>query len=144
MVRPATDDLTIISVKGVRKSAWEAARRGAAQSGDSMGVWLSDTIDRRISQGDSQITGPANPGSESVNPVLTPDQLTARILALAALQQSVASMKQARVRAIGRRVLQTAQLDLEHSLMAAGGLVPVRLIQAKDSAKIGQDWLDNG
>lgn len=131
MDNPDTDDKTIINVKGVRKPAWEAARRGAAQAGDSMGTWLSDAIDRRISHDATAIEGPANNRGEVGNPdALTPDQLTARIMALAALQQSMAAMKTARMRSSGRGVLATVQASLVQRVIDAEG-EPVREIRGK-------------
>ena len=126
-------DKTTINVKGVRKSSWEAARRGAAQRGDSMGAWLSDAIDRRISREARQIELPSEPAR---TPPLTPDQLTQRIMAVAALQQSAAALKMARVRSTGRDAMRIAQESLAHEMDADRGR-PARTISGKAR---GKEW----
>jgi len=85
------DDTTIINVKGVRKAAWNAATRAAALAKTPYGPWLSDAIDQRLYR---EATG-GNPEGKAG---LTEDQKTARILAVAALAEGMASLKAARAR----------------------------------------------
>lgn len=120
MGNPADDDKVTINVKGVRKSAWEAAKRGSARAGDSMGTWISDTIDRLVKLEESSVLAPGlatvknddfsgNPGEPDG---MTPDQVTARMLAeaalfqgKAALLQGIASVKTAGVRTWGQKAV---------------------------------------
>lgn len=137
MDNPDSSDRTVINVKGVRKSAWQAAKRGASQLDDSMGTWLSDAIDQRISRDANAVQAPANKDARQDNPdALTPDQLTARILAVAALQQSAAALKQARIRGTGKAMLSTAQAGLVQRMIEAEG-EPPRQIAGK---AVGQEW----
>lgn len=105
------DDKTIINVKGVRKSSWEAAKRGATQSGISMGAWLSDQID--------QAERMAREGVQPPRPQLTPEQLTARMEAIAALMQAQAALKSATGRASYKGVITQAARSLEDELDGA-------------------------
>lgn len=128
MDNPDEADKTIINVKGVRKSAWEAAKRGATQQGDSMGTWLSDAIDQRAIRDSDQVKPPAKNDGKKGNPAaLTPDQLTARIIAAAALQQSAAAMKQACGRTTGKGALMRVLSSLEQHVIEAEGLPPRRV-----------------
>lgn len=134
MDNPQDDDRTIINVKGVRKPAWEKAKRGSAQTGESMGTWLSGAIEIRAIHDASGIQSPGNP---LANPSLTPDQLTARIEAVAAYQQSVAALKMARARSIGNGALVAVQSSLEQHVIDVDG-PPKRQIAGKAR---GQDRL---
>lgn len=128
-------ETTTINVKGMPKMKWEAARRSAIQANDQMGTWLGEAIDCRIAR-DSGSVKPANQP-------MTPEQLTARITAVAALQQSSAALKLARVRAPGSNMLRVALASLEQAIVHAEA-PPVRLITGKDRAEIGKagPWID--
>jgi len=133
MDNPA-DDKTIINVKGVPKTAWEAARRYAAQSGDSMGTWLAGAINCRIDYEEGRVKPPANNGHDDGNPPLTEDQLSARMLALAAMQHSAAAMKQAGGRAIGSRTIARRFADIDDDRLGRS-----RTISGKATGRIGQE-----
>jgi hypothetical protein len=107
---PAT---TVINVKGVRLESWEKARRGWGQAGGSMGAWLSDAIDLRAAYEEGRVKPPGNPP-------MTAEQITARIHAVAALQQSAAAMKQAQLRGASR-ALKSVQTSLEVIIGEAEG-----------------------
>lgn len=76
MDNPDQIEKTVINVKGVDKPAWEAARRGAAQTGDSMGKWLSEAIYMRGKIDAGAILSPGlasvKNGHESGNPIDLP------------------------------------------------------------------------
>lgn len=121
MASPDDDDgKTTINVKGVRKPAWEAAKREAGQAGDSMGTWLSDAVEQRVSRNRDAVQPPANPAAnpsdKSGNLAMIEEQITARMMALAALQQSVAAMKAAGARS--NPTLTGARASLERMLPA--------------------------
>lgn len=110
MGNPGEIEKTVINVKGVDKPAWEAAKRGAAQTGDSMGKWLSEAIFLREKIDAGAIQPPGLPavknGHNSGNPHdLTEDQRTARIQAVASMMQGLAAIKTATGRASGRDVV---------------------------------------
>lgn len=67
MGNPGEVEKTVINVKGVRKSSWEAAKRGSAQTGDSMGTFLSDVIDKHMRQEADAIQPPGLPPVKNVN-----------------------------------------------------------------------------
>lgn len=126
---------TIINVKGVPKRAWGAARRSAMQANDPMGAWLGEAIDCRIARDSGSV--------KSANPPMTPDQITARMSAVAALQQSAAALKLARVRSPGSAVLKVAGASLEQAIIQAES-PPIRLITGKDRGENGKapPWID--
>lgn len=109
MGNPGDIEKTVINVKGVEKPAWEVAKRGAAQTGDSMGKWLSEAVYLRekIDAGAIQTPGLAavKNGHDSGNPAMTEDQRSARIQAVAAMMQGLAAIKTATGRASGRDVV---------------------------------------
>jgi hypothetical protein len=118
---------TVVNVKGVRQQAWDAARRSAIQANDTMGEWLSEAIDCRIAR---------DSGSVKVdNPPMTHDQITARMTALAALQQSAAVAKQTRVR---NPALKAAMTSLESAIMQTAQ-PRARLISGKFGADSGKE-----
>lgn len=125
------DDIekVVINVKGVPKPSWDAARRSAIQANDPMGLWIGEAIDCRIAR-DSGSVKPANPP-------MTPDQITARMNAVAAMQQGAAAMKVARMRDTGRTQLRVALASLEQAIVHAEA-PPMRLIAGKDSANSGK------
>ena len=87
------DDTTIINVKGVRKASWNAATRAASLGKEPYGPWLSDAIDQRLYR--------EARGQETEAPAMTPDQITARISALAELAKGIGALKAAGHRAVG-------------------------------------------
>lgn len=127
---------TVINVKGVPKRAWDAARQHAMRANDSMGTWLGEAIDYRIAQDSGSV--------KTANPSMTPDQITARIAAVASLQQSAAALKMARVRGPGNAALKVAVASMEQAI-AYNEAPQVRLISGKDRADSGKavvTWID--
>lgn len=88
---------TIINVKGVRKSSWNRATQAASLRKDPYGAWLSDTIDFRLEMEAKGIEAPGKAGQSS----LSPDQMTARLGALAELAKGLAALKSAGARPVG-------------------------------------------
>lgn len=137
------DTTTTINVKSVRKPAWEAARRSAAKQDEPMGSWLSRACETlaNLEAGPREFPpgGLANPGQEMANPTaMTQDQLSARILAVAALMQGFAAVRNATGRAPGRRALVVAMRAIEQRQIAVDGLPDLarhRLIAGKAGGK---------
>ncbi len=118
------DDRTIINVKGVRKASWNAAARAASLSKDSYGQWLSDAIDLRLRM---EAEGVKLPG-EDKKALLTPDQMTARIAAMAELAKGLAALKSAGSRAIGISALSSGLTTLLTDERSANRPIRIRQI----------------
>lgn len=121
------DDRIIINVKGVRKSAWNAATRAASLSKEPYGQWLSDAIDLRLR---IEAEGVKLPGEAGEAP-LTADQTTARLAALAEAAKGFAALKTAGGRSVGISALSRRLAALLSEIPTANP--PLRI------ARIGQE-----
>jgi hypothetical protein len=107
------DEKTIINVKGVSAKSWERAKAAANRRGETMAGWISRACDTvaDLEAGDALM--PPNPianlDPKTANPALTPDQLTARLDALASLMQAAAAVKLAKLAARAGTPLRAAQ-----------------------------------
>jgi hypothetical protein len=113
----------IVNVKSVDPDAWEMARKLASKHDESLGSVVSRALRQlyNIDTGPREImpNGKANLIPETANPPgLSEDQITARIMALAAFQQSAAAMKQARMRPIVRHPLLAPLIGESRALAA--------------------------
>lgn len=141
------DGLTTINVKGVRKSAWEVVRRGAQQDDASIGEWLNNNLPKlgKLRAGD--IKGPGNrEGNRAGNrdaddgnpPEMTPDQVTARMLAAAQLMQGAAAVKGAKIQT-GRNPVLSAALGSLMGALIHNESVRLPVISGNPPGKKGQE-----
>jgi hypothetical protein len=65
MAHPA-DERTTVNVKGVSVSAWTKGKAAADLAGETMGAWLSRTIERAVSRGDGRVEFPDLPAAHPV------------------------------------------------------------------------------
>lgn len=124
------DDRTIINVKGVRKTAWNAAARAASLSKDTYGQWLSDAIDLRLRYD----AGTVKPPGEAGEATMTTEQLTARIAALAELAKGIAALKAAGARSVGIATLSRGLTSLLADLPRQAPL-----IRGQERRRLGQE-----
>ncbi len=124
------DGFTIINVKGVRKSSWDAVCRAASHPKVPYGRWISDAIDFRLEMEAKGIQGPGEAGQA----VLTPDQMTARIAAMAELAKGLAALKAAGSRAVGISALSAGLASLLTDERSANRPIRIRQI-SQESVK---------
>jgi hypothetical protein len=123
---------TIVTIKGILVEAWNAARDGAKKQDEPMNVWLARAIFNQV----KLEAGLRELPPEKPIP-LTPDQITARTLAVASFQQSVASMKAASGRATGISVLHRHLASLQARLDEAEGPL-MRTISAPKQRRLAR------
>jgi hypothetical protein len=109
-------ETTTVNVKGVSTTSWSNARAAAARADVAMGAWLSKAIDEYV----NAETGPTT-STEHPHLHLTPEQLTDRISAVAALLQAQAALKAATGKVTGRAM---ASAVIEGLKQAQQGLLP--------------------
>ena len=123
---------TTINVKAVDFEAWDKARNSANKQGETMGIWLSRALITQVNLEAGPREFPpdssANPGRKSANPPLTPEQLTDRMNATAAMMQGLAAIKAATGKATGLRTVARALAAFEQRQIEAEGVPPARLV----------------
>jgi hypothetical protein len=110
------------TIKAVPVETRQKAVKAANADGQTVGQFLVEAVNLLVEKRAGNLILPAGP-DPTHNP-LTPDQLTARIMAVAALQQSTAAMKQASGRATGKLTLTRCLGSLDQHMIEAEGLPP--------------------
>jgi hypothetical protein len=123
-------EFTIINVKNVRQRSWNALVMAASHPKVAYGRWISDAIDFRLEMEAKGIQGPG----EASQAVLTPDQMTARIAALAELAKGLAALKAAGSRAVGISALSSGLTTLLTDERSANRPIRIRQI-SQESVK---------
>lgn len=129
---------TTINVRGVRKSTWNEATRQASLTRELMGPWVTDALELRLAVLSGAIL--VVDSKDAPGP-LTPDQTTARILALAELAKGLAALKTA-----GSRALALGALTQEITLLLTDSRTitrtPLRAVNHR--SRTGQQSPENG
>ena len=133
------DETIIINVKGVRKNTWNTATQQASLRKEQYGRYLSDALDLRLRYDAGEVKPPGEEDNPQANPPLTPDQRTARIVALAELSKGIALLKQHTGRATGISTLSRELADL-----LADAPTKLRIIGGKEIAGAGKEPRGSG
>ena len=110
------------TIKGMPAAIRQKAVHAAGADGQTVAQFMSEAIELLIAKRAGDVVMPPAPP-----PALTPDQVTDRIMAVAALQQSMAALKAAKGRASGRDTARLALASLEHQLAEGVGIEPIRI-----------------
>lgn len=134
----SVDGRVTINVKRVSKRAWARAANAAYKNGkEARGSWLSRAMnmlaDLEMGPREFPPERPGNPAGNLVgnsgNPArLSPDQLTARMQAVAAMMQGLAAVRMATGRATGKKTVGLMLASLEERQSEAEGTPGARLI----------------
>lgn len=127
------------TIKGMPVATRQQVIRAANADNQTVAQFLVEAVNLLIDKRAGNLVMPPQDTPEIA--ALTADQLTQRMIAVAALQQSTAALKQATGRATGKTTLLRCLASLEQRLYDAEGRPPPRL-SAKANGHIALNQTD--